>query len=89
MYIETIEVTARGMNPPRAAPVNTRHSGLAAHVKHPSHGGNEMALKAIDLKPKIGAELKVDAQGLLHDSHRQEIRELLVERGVIIARDML
>ena len=47
-----------------------------------------MALKAIDLKPKIGAELKVDAQGLLHDSHRQEIRELLVERGVIIAREV-
>ena len=45
-----------------------------------------MALKAIDLKPKIGSELKVDAKTLLDGSHKQEIRQLLVQRGVIIGR---
>ena len=45
-----------------------------------------MALTAIDLKPKIGSELKVDAKTLLDGSHTQEFKELLVKRGVIIAR---
>ena len=45
-----------------------------------------MALVAIDLEPRIGSELKADAETLLEGSHTQEIRELLVKRGVIIAR---
>jgi alpha-ketoglutarate-dependent taurine dioxygenase len=47
-----------------------------------------MALTAIDLKPKIGSELKSDAKTLLDGSHTQEIRDLLVKRGVIIMRDI-
>jgi alpha-ketoglutarate-dependent taurine dioxygenase len=47
-----------------------------------------MALVAIDLRPRIGSELKADAETLLEGSHTQEIRELLVKRGVIIARGM-
>lgn len=32
-----------------------------------------MALEAIDLKPKIGSELKVDAKTLLDGTHAQDI----------------
>src|SRR5690348_13962141 len=45
-----------------------------------------MAMEAIDLKAKIGSELKVDAKTLLGGSHTHEIRELLVKRGVVIVR---
>jgi alpha-ketoglutarate-dependent taurine dioxygenase len=45
-----------------------------------------VTLEAIDLKPKIGSELRVDAKSLLAGSHAREIRELLVRRGVIIVR---
>ena len=45
-----------------------------------------MTLEAIDLKPRIGSELRVDTKSLLAGSHAQEIRELLVRRGVIIVR---
>lgn len=47
-----------------------------------------MALHAIDLTPRIGSELEVDAESLLRGSYTREIRELLVQRGVIIVRDM-
>lgn len=47
-----------------------------------------MALAAIDLKPRIGSELKVDAKTLLEGAHAREIRDLLVERGVVIVRDI-
>ncbi len=45
-----------------------------------------MALTAIDLKPKIGSELKVGKDELLSGTLRDEIRALLVQRGVLIAR---
>lgn len=47
-----------------------------------------MTIAAVDLKPKIGSELKIDAKTLLDGSHAHEIRELLVKRGVLIARGM-
>jgi alpha-ketoglutarate-dependent taurine dioxygenase len=47
-----------------------------------------VALAAIDLKPRIGSELKVDAKTLLEGAHAREIRDLLVERGVVIVRDI-
>jgi len=46
----------------------------------------EAALPAVDLKPRIGSELKADAKTLLDAAHTQEIRDLLVRRGVLIAR---
>ena len=45
-----------------------------------------MTLQASDLRPKIGSELKVDVNTLLGGEHTQEIRDLLVKRGVIIVR---
>ncbi len=45
-----------------------------------------MAIEAIDLKPRIGSEMKVDARTLTDGAHGQEIRDLLVRRGVVIAR---
>jgi alpha-ketoglutarate-dependent taurine dioxygenase len=47
-----------------------------------------MTLAWTPLTPKIGAELQVDAAGLLDGSHAQDIRDLLVERGVVIARNI-
>lgn len=45
-----------------------------------------MALNAVELKPKIGSELKADAATLLSGAHASEIRALLVRRGVLIVR---
>lgn len=45
-----------------------------------------MALSETELKAGIGSELKVDAKTLLDGTHVQEIRDLLVKRGVVIAR---
>jgi len=47
-----------------------------------------MPLEAVDLKPNIGAELKVTAGMLAEGGLAQEIRDLLVQRGVLIARDV-
>jgi alpha-ketoglutarate-dependent taurine dioxygenase len=47
-----------------------------------------MALETIELTPHIGSELKVDAKQLLSGLHAQEIRDLLVRRGVVIARNI-
>ena len=44
-----------------------------------------VALKAADLAPRIGSELLVDKQTLLHGDVAGAIRELLVRRGVLIA----
>jgi len=38
------------------------------------------------LKEKIGAELHVDSEALVNGDHAQEIRDLLVTRGVLIVR---
>jgi alpha-ketoglutarate-dependent taurine dioxygenase len=46
-----------------------------------------MTLAWTPLTPKVGAELHVDPEALLDGSHAQEIRDLLVQRGVLIARD--
>jgi alpha-ketoglutarate-dependent taurine dioxygenase len=45
-----------------------------------------MTLTWTPLTPKIGAELQIDAAELLDGSHAEEIRALLVQRGVVIAR---
>jgi len=43
-----------------------------------------MTLTAIDLKPRVGSMLKTDLNTLLSGSVSQEIRALLVQRGVVI-----
>jgi alpha-ketoglutarate-dependent taurine dioxygenase len=45
-----------------------------------------MALTTINLKTRIGVEIKTDLDTLLSGSVAAEIRELLVQRGVLIAR---
>lgn len=45
-----------------------------------------MALESVALTPNIGSEMKVTKEALLSGALSQEIRELLVQRGVIIAR---
>jgi len=47
-----------------------------------------MPLEAVDLKPGIGSELKVTAETLANGALAKEIRDLLVQRGVLIARDV-
>lgn len=47
-----------------------------------------MPLEAVDLKPGIGSELKVTAEMLAGGGLAKEIRDLLVQRGVLIARDV-
>jgi alpha-ketoglutarate-dependent taurine dioxygenase len=46
----------------------------------------KMTLTTIDLKPRVGTELKTDVKTLLSGSVAAEIRALLVRRGVLIAR---
>ena len=45
-----------------------------------------MTIETVPLTPRIGSEMKVDAETLLHGDLAGEIRALLVDRGVIIAR---
>ncbi|WP_273735208.1 TauD/TfdA dioxygenase family protein [Mycolicibacterium septicum] len=45
-----------------------------------------MTLQWTPLTPRIGAQLHTTAAELLDGSHAQQIRDLLVERGVVIAR---
>jgi alpha-ketoglutarate-dependent taurine dioxygenase len=45
-----------------------------------------VALKIVDLTPRIGTELQVDLDTLLSGTLSAEIRSLLVQRGVLIAR---
>jgi alpha-ketoglutarate-dependent taurine dioxygenase len=45
-------------------------------------------LETRDLKPLIGSEVKADKQTLLSGRLSQEIKDLLVKRGVIVIRDM-
>ncbi|CAN7342507.1 TauD/TfdA family dioxygenase [Phenylobacterium sp. LjRoot219] len=47
-----------------------------------------MPLEAVNLKPSIGSELKVTAGMLAEGGLAREIRDLLVQRGVLIARDV-
>ena len=45
-----------------------------------------MALKTVDLTPRIGTEVQVDKATLLSGKASQEIRQLLIQRGVIVVR---
>lgn len=47
-----------------------------------------MALEVTDLTSRVGSEFRVDRDALLSGAHAQEIRDLLVRRGVIIARGL-
>lgn len=47
-----------------------------------------MALEAVDLKPRVGSELKVDLDTLLSGRVAQDIRDLLVQRGVLVVRNI-
>lgn len=47
-----------------------------------------MALDSIDLKPAIGAEVKIDKAALLSGEYAADIRALLVRRGVLAIRDV-
>jgi alpha-ketoglutarate-dependent taurine dioxygenase len=47
-----------------------------------------MALTSVALQPRIGAELKIGKDALLSGDHAQEIRALLVERGVLVVRGL-
>lgn len=45
-----------------------------------------MTLETIELQPRIGAEVKISREALLSGAHTQELRALLVQRGVLIVR---
>jgi alpha-ketoglutarate-dependent taurine dioxygenase len=45
-----------------------------------------MPLTTVDLKPRVGSEVKIDLKTLLDGSVAQELRDLLVRRGVVIVR---
>ncbi|MFV8816972.1 TauD/TfdA dioxygenase family protein [Haliea sp. E17] len=47
-----------------------------------------MAIAAKTLSPLVGSQIDIDLETLLEGSLREEIRALLVERGVLIARDL-
>ncbi len=47
-----------------------------------------MALNTVDLKPKVGSEIRIDKTELLSGGASPEIRMLLEQRGVVIFRDV-
>ena len=47
-----------------------------------------MSLTTVDLKPRIGSELKIARDALLSGEHADEIRQLLVNRGAVVIRDL-
>ena len=47
-----------------------------------------MALNTMDLKPKVGSEIRIDKAALLSGRASPEIRKLLVQRGVVIFHDV-
>jgi len=47
-----------------------------------------VALTSAELAPGVESELKISKDEVLHGGHRDEIRELLVKRGVLIVRDL-
>ena len=47
-----------------------------------------MTFKAKDLKPRIGSQVFTDVETLLDGSIAEELRALLVERGVLVFRDL-
>lgn len=47
-----------------------------------------MAIAAKDLTPLVGSALELDRESLLSGAYSDQIRELLVRRGVVIVRDL-
>ena len=47
-----------------------------------------MAFSMVDLRPRIGTEIRSDAQTLLSGAHAGEIREALEQRGVLVMREL-
>lgn len=47
-----------------------------------------MAIEQVDLTPRIGTEIKLDADTLASGVHGDEIRELLQRRGVLVIRGL-
>jgi alpha-ketoglutarate-dependent taurine dioxygenase len=47
-----------------------------------------MPLTTIDLKPKIGSEVRASREALLSGDYADELRDLLVRRGVLVFRDL-
>ena len=45
-----------------------------------------MTLTSTQLGPKVGSEVKIDKRALLSGAHREDLRQLLVERGVLLIR---
>jgi alpha-ketoglutarate-dependent taurine dioxygenase len=45
-------------------------------------------LQAVDLTPRIGAEVKADLETLISGRHAGQLRELLERRGVLVVRDV-
>ncbi len=45
-----------------------------------------MPLTSIELSPRTGSEVKIDKTALLSGAHRDELRDLLVQRGVLVVR---
>jgi alpha-ketoglutarate-dependent taurine dioxygenase len=45
-----------------------------------------MTLDTIDLKPRIGTEIRADAAELLSGAHAEQIRDVLGRRGVVVFR---
>jgi alpha-ketoglutarate-dependent taurine dioxygenase len=45
-------------------------------------------LKSTDLTPVIGSEVDIGADALLSGAHADEMRELLIKRGVLVMRDI-
>ncbi len=47
-----------------------------------------MTLSTVELTPRVGSEVKIDREALLSGEHSRDIRDLLVERGVLVVRDV-
>lgn len=45
-------------------------------------------LESLDLTPRVGAEIRGDRAAIIRGDFREEIRDLLEQRGVIVLRDM-
>jgi alpha-ketoglutarate-dependent taurine dioxygenase len=47
-----------------------------------------MAFELVDLRPRIGTEIRADAETLLSGAHAGQIREALERRGVLVMREL-
>jgi alpha-ketoglutarate-dependent taurine dioxygenase len=47
-----------------------------------------MSFDVVDIKPRIGSEIRADVQDLLSGAFASELRALLVRRGVLVFRDL-